>query len=233
MSDYDKIRQESCRRGISRLCHFTPSRKLGHIISGQKGILATSHLEEYERDIFNPTDIQRYDGHKAHICCSVEYPNGWYFDRTRASEVLFKDWVILFINHSYLWKPGVLFCHRNAAANYGRFLKEGFEGFVAMYESEITGAYDMTIKRSSTHLSSCPTDNQAEVLIPDSIEISDIVGIAVENESQAVKELKRFELMNVKCDLPIYICPYFYDKRKLSQLISNGNKPIETEYNGI
>lgn len=46
-----KIKEEVERRGISRLCHFTPSRNLGQILSGTFGVLATRNLEKDERHI--------------------------------------------------------------------------------------------------------------------------------------------------------------------------------------
>jgi len=116
-----QIQKECIRRGISRLCHFTPSRKLSHIIAGQTGILATSHLEKSERQVFDAIDLQRYDGHKSHVCCSIEYPNVWFFSCARASEQIFKDWVVLLIKPDYLWKKGTLYCHRNASADYGSY----------------------------------------------------------------------------------------------------------------
>ncbi|HOM98225.1 MAG TPA: DarT ssDNA thymidine ADP-ribosyltransferase family protein [Acetomicrobium sp.] len=231
MTECEQIKQECIKRGITRLCHFTPSRKLAHILSGQKGILATSKLERQERDIFNPTDIDRYDGRKDYICCSIEYPNGWYFDKKRSSEVLFKDWVVLFISPGYLWQTGTLFCYRNASASFGRFIQGGIKGFAAMYAAEIDGTY--RIQRSRNHLQSCPTDNQAEVLIPDTIGIADIIGVAVENEDQVVRELKRFDLMNLETDISFFICPDLYNKHRLSQLISTGIKPSETRYVGV
>jgi hypothetical protein len=99
----EKIKIEVQRRGIARLCHFTPSRNLGHILSGTVGVLATERLEKDERHIFTPTDLERLDRHKGHISCSIEYPNAWYFDKARARDILFRDWVILFIHPKYLW----------------------------------------------------------------------------------------------------------------------------------
>jgi hypothetical protein len=184
-----EIRHECINLGISRLCHFTPSRNLAHIIAGRLGILATARLENSERNVFNATDLNRLDGHKNHICCSIEYPNGWYFSSTRSAEQLFKDWVVLLIKPDYLWQPDTLFCARNAAAGYGRYIQAGIAGFRLLYESSVIGAGNRTIRRGPKHLPTCPTDNQAEVLIPDCIRLSDVFGIVVQNEDQARNEL--------------------------------------------
>src|SRR5208282_2847743 len=109
----DTIKEEINRKGITRLCHFTPSRNLSHIANNKKGILATKKLKEDEREVFNPTDIKRYDNHEDFICCSIQYPNVWYFDKAKDKETLFKDWVILFISTKYLLLPDTKFCHRN------------------------------------------------------------------------------------------------------------------------
>jgi len=109
------ILEEAVQRGITRLCHFTPSRNLAHILSGGLGILATKHLKDDERALYNATDLARLDGHEDHICCSIEYPNAWYFDRAKDREPLFRDWVVLLINPRYLWEDGTKFCPRNAA----------------------------------------------------------------------------------------------------------------------
>jgi hypothetical protein len=77
----DPIAERVAERGITRICHFTPSRSLAHILSGRSGIRPSSELSESEREIFNPTDLQRIDNHTGHICCSIEYPNGWYMPR--------------------------------------------------------------------------------------------------------------------------------------------------------
>jgi hypothetical protein len=97
-----EIKMEAKKRGITRLCHFTPARKLSHIACGETGVLSTKRLREDERAVFDPTDLARLDRHETHICCSIEYPNAWYMDKARAKELLFRDWVILLINSSYL-----------------------------------------------------------------------------------------------------------------------------------
>ena len=127
------IKREAMHRGITRLCHFTPSRNLIHIASGEQGILATEKLKATERGVFTPTDLERLDRHEGYISCSMEYPNAWYFDRARAKAALFKDWVIIFIDPKYLWLPGTRFCPRNAASQYGRDISEGAKAFFWCY----------------------------------------------------------------------------------------------------
>src|SRR5262245_34350871 len=139
-----QIKAEVQRRGITRLCHFTPSRNLIHIASGVTGILATKMLENAERKLYTPTDLLRLDGHDGYISCSVEYPNAWYFDKARGNDILFKDWVVLQIMPKYLWARGTRFCARNAAGACGAEIGEGEGAFRAMFADSVRGAYGMT-----------------------------------------------------------------------------------------
>jgi len=231
MSIIPQIQKECKSLGITRLCHFTPSRNLAHIIAGHTGILATSHLETCERQVFNPTDLDRLDGHKGHICCSIEYPNGWYFSKKRAAEQLFKDWVVLMIKPDHLWESETLFCQRNASAGFGRHICNGIEGFHLLYQKCVIGAGNKTFKRSTMHLAACPTDNQAEVLIPDLIKIMDITGIVVQTQEQARNELCRLRLQGLHVNSKFYVCAVFYDKLALSRAINCGHRPEEELFN--
>lgn len=227
----DAIKNEVVRRQITRLCHFTPSRNLIHIASGEVGLLATDKLEKSERHVFNPTDLQRLDGHKGFISCSVEYPNAWYFDVARAKDTLFKDWVVLFINPRYLWTEGTRFCCRNAAAGRGSEVSEGAEAFMAMFAEQVIGAGGISFRRTSTRPASCPTDDQAEVLVPDRIAIEDIIAIAVSNATQAKNEAARFKHAKVlRTKYNLLMAPDLFDKRRLSAMIREGKRPIETPW---
>lgn len=223
------LRKEIAARGITRVCHFTPSRNLVHILRGTQGVLATSHLAANERDVFNPTDAARFDGHTGHVCCSVQYPNAWYFRKARANEKLFADWVVLLLDASVLLKSGVKFCPRNAAAEGGRLAREGIEGMEAMYVARVGGAYGRTFVRSAAQPTSIPTDEQAEVLIPDSIPLSALLGVAVLDEEQAVLETRRLSQLELAIP-PIVIAPLFFDADALSRALRLGNIPPETNY---
>jgi ssDNA thymidine ADP-ribosyltransferase, DarT len=225
------IKAEAQRRGITRLCHFTPSRNLGQILIGNVGILATQKLKEDERSVYAPTDLQRMDGFVNHICCTIEYPNAWFFEQARAKEILFKDWVILFIHAKYLWAKGTRFCYRNAAASFGADVVEGEAAFQRMFAQRTVGARGMTFVRTAQRLASCPTDEQAEVLVPDTISIVDIIGVAVQSEEQARNEMVRIQLLKVpqrvQDSLRIIIAPDLFDKRKLSSGLKIGRRPEE------
>lgn len=223
-----EIEQEARRRGIQRLCHFTPSRNLVHILSGGTGILATKHLREDERSVYTQTDLERLDQHEEHICCSIQFPNAWYFAIAQAKEILFRDWVVLLIDPKYLWHPGTLFCPRNAASDRGRNIVQGTDGFLSLFADAVPGMNGRFFSRLPNHCFFCPTDEQAEVLVPDQIELSDILAIVVESEDQARIEIARLKYVsNVSVEqLRFIIAPTFFDKRLLSRAIRTG-VPVE------
>lgn len=200
-----------------------------HIAAGKSGILSTSTLEKAERATFNATDLKRLDGQKSHICCSIEYPNAWYFDRARAESDLFPDWVVLFVNPRYLWQEGTLFCPRNAAAEYGRYIAKGPQAFEAMFADEVIGTGRAIYRRGKEQLPSCPTDQQAEVLVPDRIALADIQGIGVKDNEQAITERTRLKATGLDPDMfRFFVAPHMFRKYELADIIKNGKRPTET-----
>ena len=215
-------------RGITRLCHFTPSRNLQHIAAGGVGILSTKNLSAEERAAFNPTDLYRYDARTTHICCSVEFPNGWYFDRVREKEALFPNWVVLLIKPDCIWRDGTLFSPRNAAAESGRLLQAGVAAFEAMYAPRVSGAYNRTYTRTTAQRPSCPTDQQAEVLVEDKISLEDILAVAVRSAEQAATERVSLRTNGLDPDLfNFVIAPHLFSKYQISHAISYGLQPSE------
>jgi hypothetical protein len=164
----------------------------------------------------------------------VEYPNAWYFRQVFGQEPLFRDWVVLLIDPDFLWSEGTRFCARNAAAESGRLVRSGYEGFEAMYAPAVLGARATIYKRSQSHLPAAPTDNQAEVLIPDNIPLARVFAIGVRSEDQASREAVRLEILGVtECNKRFIVAPDFYDPSRLSDLIANGRRPNETEWQGV
>ena len=225
MTESIKVAAEG--RGITRLCHFTPSRNLMHIANDRQGILASKHLKSNERSVFNPTDSKRFDGHPSHVCCSIQYPNAWYFRKAREGEKLFLDWVVLLIRSHYLWLSGAKFCPRNAAAGSGKYVQEGEQAFNSLFEETVEGS--QTFTRGPLHPSFLPTDQQAEVLIPDRVEWWDVIGIAVYDEAQAKREASRLEMLQVSCP-PILIVPEFFNPQRLRGMLISGRTPEECEF---
>ncbi len=230
----ESIQAEVSLRGITRLCHFTPARNLAHIASHVDGIKSSSGLRADQSACFTATDAQRIDGYTGHICCSIEYPNAWYLSKAEANEVLFKDWVILFIAPHYLWDPETYYCPRNASADSGGQVVKSLSGFRSLFAPSIVGAYGYTRYRASKHLECSPTDDQAEVLVKKNICLADILGVAVKDESQAKNEIARLRLAGSDPNLfRFFIAPELFSKYKLSDLIRAGKRPTELLYSSI
>ena len=227
MNEADWIRRDASRRGITRLCHFSPSRNLAHILSGRQGILASRHFNDDEAAIYNPTDKLRLDGYRDHVNCSIQYPNAWYFSTARQDETLFKDWVVILVDVRYLWQIGTNFCPINAASGHGQFVASGREAYERLFDGVIEGTY--TFRRGPAHPAFLPTDEQAEVLIPDRITIPDLLGVVVKDDDQAAREVAALRLQSL--DIPrLLVVPEFFNARELSDMLRSGGIPREQEY---
>jgi hypothetical protein len=74
-----------------------------------------------------------------------------------------------------------------------------------------------------------PTDDQAEVLIPDRVVREDVIGIAVIDDSQAKREIARME--QLRKHVPrIVVAPLFFDPGLLSRTLRSGVVPPEREF---
>ena len=215
------------QRGITRLCHFTPSRNLAHIASDPRGILASGHLREGETVVFNPTDKVRLDGYPDHVCCSIQYPNAWYFKRARENDTVFPDWVVVLIDARYLWQTGTMFCPRNAAAEQGGLVRGGVAAFDALFADVVEGF--STYRRGPRYPDFLPTDEQAEVLISGEIGHGEVQGIAVRSQEQAAREVSRLELQGLPAPR-IVVVPEFFAPHALSQDLRRGRTPSEPEF---
>jgi hypothetical protein len=228
--DQQKIRDEALKRGISRLCHFTQSRKLSHILSDLDGVWATARLIEKAPDLLDRTDEIRADGHLDHICCSVEYPNTWYLSKIRDVDPVFKDWVVVFLNPALLWRDGTLFSPRNSAAQSGTLIKDGYASFSRLFAPSLIGAKGMTFTRRAEMLSCCPTDDQAEVLVYEHIPRSDIIGAGVMSEEQARAEELRLSFISNVTKPEFYIAPDIFTAT-WSRSVRRGHRPKEVIFN--
>jgi hypothetical protein len=217
-------------RGITRLCHFTPSRNLAHIFTKGSGLLGTKHLKLDERAAFNPSDLQRLDGHEGHVCCSVQYPNLWFMRMAKNKEVLFPDWVVLFLCPTLLSKPDAQFSTGNAAARYGANLRPGASGFQALFADSVIGKGGTAYRRTVQMPTFVATDDQAEVLIPDQVPESAILGLAVRDTTQARQERLRARIGQFRLP-PVVIAPHLFgDPYALSQSLRAGTIPVESSF---
>ena len=130
-----------------------------------------------------------------------------------------------------LWQAGVSFCPRNAAAQQGGLVSSGFEAFVSLFQDQVTGAGGRTRTRVPTMLDCCPTDDQAEVLVPDRIGADQILAIAVRDEQQAEKEIDRLSYIGDTTPVNWIIAPHLFDV-SWSALVRSGQFPSESPFHG-
>jgi hypothetical protein len=218
------IEQQVVQRGITRLCHFTESRNLAYMHDGPDAVLSTAELIKTQRATFNPTDRQRFDGQVDKICCSIEYPNVWYFEKARNKELIYPDWVVLLIEPSRLWATGTAFCPCNASKGSGMHIGLGDAAFDSLFATR-----GPTIQvRWYRHLPCSPTDDQAEVLVQGPIALSSLLGVGVIDQAQARREFARLEQLGYDASRFCWIiAPHFFRKRELSGAIRRGERPVE------
>jgi hypothetical protein len=223
------LAEKAATLGATRLCHFTPALNLPHMLTDER-IRPTNAMTEDVRACFNPTDMMRLDGHSECVCCSIEYPNAFYLSRARQSGRLrhFPDWIVLLLPLSLMDRPGVLFSPRNAAAASGSYLRPGETGLDGCYAPAVAGAGGNTFTRGPSHLPGCPTDQQAEVLVPGDVPLAEVRGLVVASESQARVELARIRSVGLTVgDIPLIVAPTLFDKVGLSRSIRGGTRPAE------
>ena len=222
-----KIRKQVLKRKITRLCHFTPSRNLRRILKCPQGLLSTDQLRRLNKK-FIPTDIKRLDGHTDHVCCSVQYPNSWYLRQVAERQDSIVDWVVLLLCPSYLWQDGTKFCDKNAAAGSGRRVRTGRKGFNALFADQVPDGETGFYTRDSKPLC-VPTDDQAEVLIPDHVDRDAIVGLVFPSNAQAKRELTRLKKRKLPTPRTL-IAPTLFRPEPLSRTLRSGRLPKETVY---
>lgn len=222
------IRSEVERRMITRLCHFTPTRNLVHILTGDQGLVPRARLDADALSPFSPTDPARFDGYLGYHACTAEYPNLWYFDQAKDRDSIFRDWVLLLLKRDYIWAPGTRFCPHNAALNRGRNVGEGETAFLQMFAPSVIGSGGATRQRYRLHLPCSPTDDQAEVLVPGVIPLTDVIGIVVANTESAEEHWVRMQLLGVAdLTIPFVVAPVLFDKYALRSAIVAGKRPEE------
>lgn len=208
-------------RYVSRLCHFTKLKDLTHILLSDRGIVASTAIR---LDVKDQKDPERYDGELEYICCSIEYPNSWYLRKAqqRDNDPVFREWVTVYIDLGILEQRDFKFCPCNAATKCGTHILNDENQLSIMYESPSIYGRDRTPKM----LRCCPTDDQAEILIKDSIPYCFFSGISVSDEEIASRVYAMIKTYG-KPNIPIYIAPDVLNTN-WSNMIRRGIRPSET-----
>lgn len=219
MSAYDIL----TARGVTRLCHFTKFQNLTHIITSPDGVLASDAIQQ---DTKNVNDAARYDGELNFVCCSVQYPNSWFLQKTiqRDSDKIFKDWVVLYIDLSILEYRNTKFCPCNASKKSGAYINNNMDAIDTIFAASVS---TFKYSRSPKMLSCCPTDGQAEILIEKGIPREYINGIAVGNEDIAERVYSILKIYDLK-HISLYIAPDVLTP-EWSNMIREGRRPNEIQ----
>lgn len=214
-------RESLKEHGVTRFCHFTKLQMLTHILSTNQGILASDSIRS---DVKTVTDSDRYDGELQHVCCSIEYPNSWFLRQAqeRDTDQIFREWVVLYIDLGILDYRDAKFCACNAARNFGRYIFSDLVRVGTLFSSPTILGRQRDLKM----LKCCPTDDQAEVLIKDSVPRSYITGIAVGNDDVAARVSSMLATYFVP-DKQIFIAPDVLSTN-WSNIVRTGKRPNET-----
>lgn len=213
------------KRGVTRLCHFTKLQNLTHIIMSENGILASCVIC---KDTKNVNDISRYDGELDFVCCSVQYPNSWFLDKSMRnnSDLIFREWTVLCIDLDVLRNRNAKFCPCNASKSHGAYINSDMNKVESIFANTVP---TFRYPRPSGMLSCCPTDGQAEILIESNIPRKYISGIIVGNEDVAKRVYSILKMYSIK-HIDIYIAPDVLTPR-WSKMIKEGRQPDELQCN--
>ncbi|QHE73621.1 DarT ssDNA thymidine ADP-ribosyltransferase family protein [Rhodococcus sp. WAY2] len=211
---------------VSRLVHFTSAVNLDPIF--RDGAIRNSEdLAANAADRYSPTDLQRYDGRPSHVCSSFEYPNAYYHHQAKgkAEFINYPDWVCLILNRDLVRRTGTLFSSCNAATAGGAYLGEGGQAMLDCWGSKTV---DGRFPRRSTHLAAVPTDLQAEVLIPGSIDLSEVSAIVTKSAERARELFGTLQMYGLQPGrMEWRYAPMFFDRAQLRSHIWRGQRVPE------
>ncbi len=215
-------------RGVTRLCHFTKSSNFPYILGEGKeesnGLISNQKVKEAQ--FLSLNDLNRYDGRPELICTSLQYPNFFFFDKSRKNNLddLLSDWVIILISPEII-DENTYFCPVNAATQKGKYISRGSDSFEKLFAIEIENS--KASPRNFEMASNVPTDNQAELLFENDIPKEAIIGLVFSSKEQAIVERLRLKLCNVSLDgIGIYFSNKWYDKHSAYELINGHEIPL-------
>lgn len=180
-------------KGIDSLIHFTPTINLlsiyeqGRLLS--RNLLEKNDIDDTLLDFIEFIDSIRYDD-KNYINLSISSPNYFLFNRfrERTQDKPYINWCILKINPKYIYQKDTLFSVTNAASSIAKYnygISGDLEKFNLLFADKITTKFG-SISRGNL-IAKYPTDVQAEVLVKNEIELSDIMQICFKDESELAK----------------------------------------------
>jgi hypothetical protein len=217
---------------LERLAHFTPARNLPNIIAD--GYLrSVADMDSDVRACYSPTDRERLDGYPDKVCCSLQYPNGFYFAkaRTKQDAVNYPDWVCLLMDKMTAATQGTLFTPRNAAASSHK-PTAGAQALLSCYAPSVTGSWGVTRSRGAQHDPRSPTDVQAEVLVTAPIPLSAVRAIVVPTAESAREEHARLLQLGLVPPAAIrwVVCAGMFNKDSITNAVFSSRHLSETPW---
>ena len=124
------------------------------------------------------SDAERQDGHPERSCFTFTLPNSWMLKSRFDVECPAPrgPYVVLLCQTEIVFEVDALFGRTNAAAWNGVHLGPGVNALCEMFSDEVTNRWTK-LRRSPSALPACPTDIQAEALIPGVVAREKIIGV--------------------------------------------------------
>jgi len=173
--EFQKIIKE---RKITELIHFTPTKNLLSILE-QGEIMSRARLESLGIEYIQFNDKIRYDD-KNYINLSLSGPNTFllkkYKKRYENDPTI--TWCILKVDPKHIYEYDTLFSVTNAARRLN--ISGDLEKFKQLFLPEIK--YGTRVIKRGNIKDKYPTDEQAEILVKDSIPLSSIMKVCFYNE---------------------------------------------------
>jgi hypothetical protein len=194
-------------------------------------IRSSKDLAENASEYFDPTDILRLDRHPDKVCCSFQYPNGYYLSQARRKpEVInYPGWVCLLLDPELLLRPGTQFCGCNAARHNGIHVHQGGRALLDCFAP--TATPDTRWSRGKAHHPGAATDLQAEALVPGPVDLSYLRGIVLPSEAEARSLYGVLARYNFEPERFHWIvAPVFFDRDRLQSRVRFGGEIPETDW---
>ena len=230
-SEKKQLHEEIKRRGITRVVHITPVQNLKLILQNPHGLVASAYINNKDVKI---NDHERWDRHTGFVCCSLEYPNYYYYERV--SKPILEEpspWVVLEIDPEVICRNETRFCPTNAAFSKGAYVNKGFDWFQQLFREDTYTSVTMFGKRTKTTSrvdgmpENLPTDIQAEIMPFKNVPLDNISAILF-NDMEVLEQTKA-ELEENKIPYPkLVFAQDILNESAYRDYQAGGDKPEET-----
>lgn len=184
-------------RNIKYLVHFTHIDNLDSIL--KHGLVPRSKVDDLSIDIFY-NDEFRYDDAEDANCLSISFPNYKMFYTCRDGVSSGENWVVLVFDAKLLVEKDCAFCYTNAASDEITSIDlEVRKSVKALEDMYYDPRCDGVSRKDLKITDRCPTDPQAEVLLFDTIEPSDILAVVTYSQRETKELTKMYPEIDIQC----------------------------------